>query len=301
MKHRESGGGGFIYVAGDERYATGVADTATVGPVPYKSGEVDFFESPFYVFWTTQHYFENILGVAFGAMPVPDDGPNAGNFEGRPRASRGNVDGFVLANLRLSDLDSKELEYVVFDSYAEFLPSKFTKKINRNLFGAVARGHDEIVFDIGSVDSSTRGYYADKPFGRGVPMNGWVRDYGYIDGAHSTYENPGVGRQLSYYRTNRNGSVVYKFEFDEPVRLGASFDFWEQWGRGIGERVFDLDVSWDGGRWVGIGRIDAAALNGGRPFSIDIVRAGAMMMQFRLVPVKGDVPMIQGVRLRRLD
>ena len=82
----------------------------------------------------------------------------------------------------------------------------------------------------------------------------------------------------------------------------VSLDFLELWGRKLGERVFELEVSWDGVLWASLGNIDIASLNQHNPVSIVLTRSNPKVFQFRMKPVTGslDVPVIQGLRIRQL-
>lgn len=128
----------------------------------------------------------------------------------------------------------------------------------------------------------------------------WVANYGLESGLDGVHEHPDFGAAHDFFRTNRHGAFTYRVDFKVPTRIEANFDFWEQWGRSPGQRVFDLEVTWDGVTWSRVSRVDPAALNGGKPFSIVISRANVSMMRFRLLPVKDDIPMLQGLRLRKL-
>jgi hypothetical protein len=294
--------GGFIYVAGVDRYEEGVADAGTPGIIRAGITEIEFLQSPFYMYWTAQHYLVHVLGLDFGSMPVPAGGAHLGNPGGWTPAAKSSRNGIVLANLALTSLDFSDRGAVVFGSYDEFLPNRFIRKINRDVRAAPAADFSELMIDIGSHYSIGRNWVADKKFGENSEfLSSWVSDYGYLDGAHAEFDHQGIQQAYAYYRTNRHGAVSYQIDFKESVRFEASFDFWEQWGRQPGERIFDLEVSWDGEAWVKVGRIDPAAINGAEPFSVEISRSDAKMMLFRLVHVHGDVPLIQGVRLRRLS
>ena len=300
-KSSKEGRGAYVFVANSKAYEIGYADGGTDGPTFRGQTEAEFSQSPFSFYWTSQGYLVHILKAAFGAMPLPDDGSPGANALARPPLSNERPEGVVIANLRLSELDPKSSESIVFDSYAQFSPNKFSRRIDRTSFGARLRGSEEFVVDLGEMVSASPGMVQDKPYeAHAFFTSNWVAQYGYLESTQSTYTNLELNAPMPYFRTNRNGAVKYQISFKQPIRIEASFDFWEQWSRGPGERVFDLDVSWDGARWARVGRIDPAALNGNKAFSVVISRASATLMQFRLVPVQGDVPMIQGIRLRRM-
>jgi hypothetical protein len=299
---KEKSQGSFIYVSNLDQYQIGVADGATPGVRRDDVTATEFIQSPFYVYWTTHYYLMYVLDRDFASMPMPDDGPDRGNHFGWHPKARDKPTGIVLANLSLSSLDDPSLGNVVFNSYEEFLPNKFSRRIEKGVKKNNHGARDEFVVDSGSSSSLEGFWVADKKFGEQPALqSSWVKDYGYLNGPSTAFDNDSINPVYAYYRTNRHGAVAYQVTFRDLVRFEASFDFWEQWGRQPGERVFDLEVSWDGEKWAKVGRIDPAAMNGSEPFSVEISRAGADMMMFRLVHVRGDVPMIQGFRLRRLS
>lgn len=173
---------------------------------------------------------------------------------------------------------------------------------------AASRG--EFLIDLGRTGnaaeerSGTSGARPDKKFGDPFqPGSDWVQDYGLLSDEDKVYTHPEIGREWGYLRTNRHGVFTYRVVLREPTRLRVSLDFWEQWHRRPGERIFELDVSWDGQSWINTGAVDPARLSGERPFSIVLFRRDVTVFEFRMTPVMGarDIPMMQGVRLRRLD
>jgi hypothetical protein len=131
--------------------------------------------------------------------------------------------------------------------------------------------------------------------------SGWVRNYGRKTGGDSVYSHPDIRRDLASFQTNRNGEFSYGFEFVSAVDVEIGLDFWEQWGRKPGERLFTLDVTWNGGDWASVGVIDMAVINGDKPFSIILNKKAATSFEFRLKPVDGskDVPAIQNIRMHK--
>jgi hypothetical protein len=296
------GKGVYFFVGSDVAYEAADAVSSTRGPLMDELPAMDFFQSPLYLYWTAQHYVQYVLKKPFGAMPKSDKGEGTGTPGARPLNVDSGADGVVVANLGLSPLDPAGKNIQIFDSYADFEPNKFSRTIKHEVVGGSRCTNDSFVIDIGSLEATGPGSYVDKEFGADKGrLASWVVDYGYVGVGHAAFEHPDIDSRFFYYKTNRHGSFVYRVVFDSPRYIEASFDFWEQWGRGPGERVFDLDVSWDGERWASVGRIDPASMNGHNAFSIVIVRAKVQSMFFRLVPVRGDVPMLQGLKICRFS
>lgn len=100
----------------------------------------------------------------------------------------------------------------------------------------------------------------------------WISNYGLLKGQDSVYVNSNICASLSYYQTNRNGAFTYGVSFQDASMFKISLDFWEQWHPFQGERVFEIEVSWDGVAWASLGNIDVASLNGNQPVSIVLTK-----------------------------
>lgn len=165
----------------------------------------------------------------------------------------------------------------------------------------------DVLIDLGRIGGAAAGSSGTMPDKKlGDPLESrsdWVENYGLLSGEDKVYTHPGIGPEWGHYRTNRHGAFTYGVILRHPTSLQVSLDFWEQWNRRPGERIFTLEVSWDGNSWVDTGEVDPARLNGPRPFSIVLFRRDVRVFQFRMKPVPGtkDIPMMQGVRLRRVD
>jgi hypothetical protein len=209
----------------------------------------------------------------------------------------------IVANLGFNELDPYGESVKVFQNFVDFEPYFFTKKIIRdvNLDGMSG---DVVAFDLGSATSAAviSDILPDKAFNSVVekfPQN-WLLNYGFKAGINSVYKQPNLFISFEYYRSNRNGSFEYGFEFLESD-LTIDLDFWELFQNKSGQRVFNIEVSWNDGPWVSLGEIDPFLINGDKPFSIRLVHQNTRSFAFRLSPMKGskDIPFIQEVRIAR--
>lgn len=212
----------------------------------------------------------------------------------------------IVANLGFEEYDPAGRHARVFPDYGAFAPYFFAKKLVREPFRVAGSPVDEFTIDLGRVDAvpaAALGSMRDKKFADVLePNKDWVENYGLISGQDQVYTNLGLGSALAYYRTNRHGAFTYGVVLRAPTTVEVSLDVWEQWGHRPGGRPFELDVSWDGTSWASVGTIDPALVNGPRPFSVVLTRRDAKLIQLRFKPAAGakDVPVAQGLRIRRL-
>lgn len=309
--HAKTDKGVIFFVSANAEYQQADANNATIGPEMDGLGELELLESPFGVYWVAQRYSANMLGFRFAAMPKSDIEVGTIEVGGKPypydpgRIPSENV--VVVANLGFDEKDPLGRNIRVFRNFAEFQPYYFGRQIKQGfpVFGAGT--FDEFVIDMGLVQQdllTNPGAMPDKKFSESIGPMGktWIVNYGLLAGQDSVYSNPDVSGTLQYYRTNRNSEFTYGVIFGNKGMYEVRLDFWEQWGRRPGERVFELEVSWDGIAWASVGRIDIASLNQNEPVSILLSKANPKVFQFRMKKVAGsmDIPLIQGLRIHKL-
>lgn len=208
----------------------------------------------------------------------------------------------IVANLGFDKYDPLGINVRVFANYIDFEPFFFSKKIVRGVHW-VDLSNDVIAIDLGLTIPYIDTVFYDKNFNDSVklPPKSWLINYGLISGEDGKYIHPNVAINSEYYRSNRYGSFDYGFKFTESDVI-IDLDFWELWGRKSGDRIFDVQVSWNNGAWVSLGNIDPALINGDKPFSIRLSHQKTYSFKFRLSAAKGtkDVPFIQGIRITRI-
>lgn len=307
---------GLLFVGSDSKYRDGVGEGSTIGPKMTRFEQRELSESPWGIYWTAKSYLVDFLGFKYAAMVshcVPD------TTDGADRTLRCDSewaypiktntvktkDVVVVANLGLEKFDPRGEKIEVFDSYEAFMPNDFGRRIERGALPVATAFADEFIVDLGQkkVDAARGGVvFPDKTFAEPrASASGWVRNYGLKTGDDRVYSHPDIRKDLESFQTNRNGEFSYGFEFENAVDVEIGLDFWEQWGRKPGERLFALEVTWNGGDWASVGVIDMASLNGERPFSIVLNKKAAASFEFRLKPVQGttDVPVIQNIRMHK--
>jgi hypothetical protein len=215
-------------------------------------------------------------------------------------------DVIVVANLGFDALDPIGKNIRVFESFDTFAPHFFGCRINRDPLTPGTISLDEFAIDMGRPSGVSEDDVAGMPDKKYAEVVGsmsrdWVENYGLLSGQDAVFSHPNISRNLAYYRTNRHGAFTYGVSFRNAGAVEISLDFWEQWGRQPGERVFNLEVSWDGTTWATIGPIDPAFINGQKPFAIILTKHSPKLFQFRMTPAIAtkDIPLIQGVRIRR--
>jgi hypothetical protein len=309
--YEQTGKGVLFFVSTDPQYLSAVANNSTVGPKMDSHVGIELLESPFGAYWTTQRYSTHILGYRFAAIPKRKTEEGTIEVGGNPYpANPGRIvatDVVVVANLGFNLSDPKGENVRVFRSFNEFEPYFFGRGIKRDALEMGGVPFDEFVIDMGRIEQSPRsdlGGMPDKKFAdaHGPISKAWVKNYGLLSGQDSVYTHPHVSDNFAYYRTNRHGVFTYGVTFHDVGAVEINLDFWEQWGHQPGVRVFELEVSWDGYTWASVGAIDPAGLNGHKPLSIVLTKANPKVFQFRMKPIAGakDIPMIQGLRIRRL-
>lgn len=209
----------------------------------------------------------------------------------------------VVANLGFNKYDPLGEQVKVFKNYRDFEPYFFSKRIIRNISWTESSKSDVVAINLGdlSPNAASNDVFQDKHFDDPLAKskNNWLINYGWIAGEDRVYKFPSVSINSEYYRSNRNGNFEYGFDFLEGD-VDIDLDFWELWG-GVGRRLFDIEVSWNGGAWISLGKIDPALINGDKPFSIHLAHQNTRSFFFRLSSEAGvnDVPFIQGVRIAR--
>lgn len=308
-----AGGGGkgvLFFMGSDPAYYAAEAGSATRGATWNDLTNTELYGSPFAFYWTAQHYVSGPLALGFAAMPknLRADGfvEVAGSPYGDYSPAIKPEDVIVLADLSLEAYRSGGANLKTFSNYRQFEPNHFLRSVNRDplLLGSLAL--DEVAIDLGRKSGSDATEFIglpDKSYAEpmGATPKSWFGNYGLVSGEESLFTHPNIGADFAYYRTNRNGDFAYRVDVKDVSLLEVSLDFWEQWGRKAGERVFEAEVSWDGSNWGSVGKIDPAALNGSKPVSIVLQKRNPKLFVLRLKKAEGavDIPMIQGIRLRR--
>lgn len=310
--------GVLFYVAANAQYDKSAVYSDSQGPMMHGSGRgggrEELLQSPFSIFWTAAIYCTRLMDFRF--VGVPNSYIEAGkvDFTGYDGIHHPNQVGkvspletVVVANLSWDENDPLGQEIRVFDSFAEFEPYYFSRRVERGI-SLISGDNNWTAIDLGrssGSDLSSLGSLPDRRYASEMPpvRDGIVKRYGLIAGEDSVYENQEVSATLSYYRTNRNGYFTYSVTFTNSEKSAeVALDFWEQWQSNGGRRLFEVEVSWDGGAsWATLGSLDIFALNGREPVSLILKRRGAKEFQFRTKAVDGslDIPMIQGLRVRK--
>ncbi|BEI34789.1 hypothetical protein PHIN6_03070 [Polynucleobacter sp. HIN6] len=299
----ESKNNSIIFIASDQRYPT-ILDYYSSGPA---MGSMLFSENTqarFSTYWPYQ--LEMKLKGYLNACGLTeilqfDSIVNCPKWQSLLTRIN-NEDTIVIANLGFNKEDIYGKNLRVFKNIKEFEPYFFSKFINKNVINyEISSDAKSLAIDLGnnlSISTSLNsGVLYDKEFFS--PFNGvnFIKNYGLISGINSTYSNPNINPSLYFYRTNRNGDFIYQILFDSYSKYRISFIFWEQWQKANSQRIFDLDVSWDGLNWVNVGEIDPYRINQNMPFSVDITKNAINKIYFRLVKKEfsADISMIQGV------
>lgn len=312
--HVKSDKGVLFYVSENDQYQRGNANGATPGPLMDGQVGAELFESPFSRYWTSASLGINVLRFDFAGIPISDIEAGKiklGGESGYP-SSKGLNDVLsdsvvVVANLGFEAQDPLGRNVQVFKTFSEFQPHFFGRRIKREIFTIGGMPIDEVVIDLGLSQQSQKrasGVMLDKKFSEKISSfdQKWIENYGLLNGQDFSYTNHDISSALDYYRTNRNGAFTYGVTFQATEMVEVSLDFWEQWRSFSGERIFEVEISWDGVTWASLGNIDLVSLNKNKPFSIVLIKRNPKMFQFRLKSVPGslDVPVIHGLRLRRL-
>ena len=305
--------GVLFYVASNPDYQQGNANGGTPGVAMGTQISAELLESPFSTYWTSASYAVNFLGYKFAGIPKAksEEGMlllgGEGGLPSANHAEKTDVNSvIVIANLGMESDDRFAKNTRIFKSFSDFEPYFFGRRIDRN-FWQPRKILDEIIIDFGKLSSASfdfRTEFPDKKYldTDRVINSSWLKNYGLLDGQDSIYENPDFSNAFSYLKTNRNGYFSYGFSFENSVdTVEVSLDFFEQWRSGDGQRVFELEVSWDDLEWVSLGKIDIFELNKNEPVSIVLTKRGAKSFKFRtkLCAESMDVPVIQGVRIRK--
>lgn len=305
-----------LFVGNDRKYIEGVGDGSTIGPKTTRFEARELAESPWGIYWTSKSHLVDFLGFKYVAMPAhcvqghpePSGRTLRCNSEWAHPIEANEVktkDVVVIANLGLETFDPRGESIKVYDSYEAFMPNDFGRRIERNALPNATAFAGEFIVDLGQkqVNGAQVGSTSpDKNFAEPMASGGgWVRNYGRKAGGDSVYSHPDIRRDLASFQTNRNGEFSYGFEFEAPVNVEISLDFWEQWGRKPGERVFTLEVAWNGGDWASVGVIDMTSINGDKPFSIVLNKKAAASFEFRLKSSQGtmDVPVVHNIRMHK--
>lgn len=213
-------------------------------------------------------------------------------------------DVIFIANLGYNKYDPLGEHVKVFKKYQDFEPYFFAKKIIRDINWTEASASEVVSVNLGMTSSIniTDDVLPDKHFIDSMPQtsNSWLINYGITSGEDSVYKFPNVSINSEYYRSNRNGNFNYAFKFLESD-IDVNLDFWELWGKKPGQRVFDIEVSWNNGAWVSLGKVDATQINGSKPFSIKLSRTNTHSFALKLSSMSNseDVPFMQGIRISR--
>lgn len=306
-----------FFVASDPKYWADEGNPTAIGPKTDSVLRRELLESPFGVFWTAKSYAVDFLGFKYSGMTSGCQVSSAAEpnhillcdsnwaypFSKNEVSTR---DAIVIANLGLEKFDPEGKNIKIFQSFDDFRPNDFSRRIDRSPLLSSGVVANEISIDLGRVSQSVLAdgfIFPDKKMRDPNPNRvNWISNYGYIEGDDSIYSHPDIRHDLVTYKTNRNGSFAYGVDFAMPMAVEVSLDFWEQWGRQPGERLFDLQVKWGDGAWADVDVIDLAKINGNRPFAIVLGKKGVTSFQFRLRSLAGskDVPVIQNLRIRKI-
>lgn len=283
-------------------------DAATLGPAMREVTSAEVSQAKYGTYWPAYMNTSKVLGASLTCVlgGVLDGGklklvcPPWQENPGAIDASQA----IIVANLGFNTSDPFGEQVQVFQNYIDFEPYFFAKEIIRNINWEEVSMGDVVAFDLGSIASNVAAsdILPDKKFNSIVeksPKN-WLLNYGFKIGDDSVYKHPSLSINSEYYRSNRNGDFEYGFKFLESD-LTIDLDFLELWKNRPGQRLFNIEVSWNDGLWASVGVIDPALINGNKPFSIRLVHQNTHSFSFRLSSAQGskDIPFIQGVRITR--
>ena len=210
----------------------------------------------------------------------------------------------IVANLGFDQYDPLGEHVRVFKNYSDFEPFFFAKTIIRNIEIASISSGEAIAINFGTLErnAAENDIFPDKhlkdPIGK--IANRWLQNYGWTSGDDRIYKHPSISINSEYYRSNRNGNFEYYFNILKSD-IDIDLDFWEQWALEPGQRLFKVEISWNDGPWVSLGKIDPALINGSKPFSIHLAHQNTHSFALKLSSLPGtkDVPFLQGVRITR--
>jgi hypothetical protein len=251
------------------------------------SARQELFESPFGAYWTSKIFIQQILGFTNVFNPYADIGALDANSK-------------IIANTSLNQ-DFNPQDIKIFASSLEFQPHFYLKRISKNIF---IDNRNDVLINLGNKNTYfERPIYRDKNFiDPPLSINNLIRNYGFLSGDDALYESNLIGSNLVGYKFNRNGSFIYQIDFFKPSDVQISFDFWEQWNHKVGERVFNLDISWDGESWSRVGEIDPTLINVHSPFSVIVQKKSVSKFLFRISKTASsvDIPFINSIRISEL-
>jgi hypothetical protein len=300
-----------FFNASDKSFPKISLDAASYGPAMSETTRAEVTQSKYGTYWPFYTNATNVLGATLTCVLGADLGGGmvrlvCPTWQKNPGAMK-KSDIIVIANLGFNEIDYFGDSVRIFDNFDDFEPYFFSKKILKDNNPAKSQGLDVLQIDLGTKFEAdgVGDVLPDKKMTDSPPSNKahpWLINYGLKSGDNSTYKYPFVGVNSEYFRTNRNGNFEYELVFsNSDLDLDIDLDFLELWIADPGIRVFDIQVSWNGGSWVSVGIIDPAQLNGNKPFSVHLSRQRVNKFNFRLVNTVNskDVPFIQGVRIGR--
>lgn len=278
----------------------------TLGPAPTDFTNAEVTQAKYGTYWPAYINITKVLGAPYTCEMGNVQSDNkikliCPTWQKNPGFIN-STDAIIVANLGFDEFDPFGKNVKVFESFKEFEPYFFAKKIIRDISWKEPSPGETLAIDLGTIspESLTDDVLPDKNFTDPLPINSknWLTNYGLVAGEDRIYKFPNISINSEYYRTNRNGSFEYAFDFLESD-VDIDLDFWELWKRKSKERVFSVQVSWNNGKWTPLGTVDMKSINGNKPFSIRLSHQNTNSFRFRLSPTPGtkDVPFIQGVRI----
>ena len=274
----------------------------------------EIIESPFSSYWTQANYTRNIIGMQNGGtfqrvsdssvIPITIAFDAASSMEANRPVPVARI--AVIQNTSLDQSRSSLRNVRLYENWNDYQNARFSSRIEKASLLASVGGGKSFSIDIGNkLTNSTNESGPDKVYG--VPMyegslsNIFVKQYGFAGGFDSVYTIPNGGSNIEYYKTNRNGDFVYRIDFKTGLDVvKVRLDFWEMWGRIIGERKFAIDLQLAGG-WVEVGEIDPAQIAEDMPFSVvlSLETPKTLSVRFRKIAGSIDVPVLQGIRISK--
>jgi hypothetical protein len=280
--------GVLFFNASNKEFPRAAVYPDSLGPSMQDSEGTELTQSGYGTYWPSEMNVTRIIEAPFACDIVG----SLDNNKLRTACPYGSVirdikarDAIIVANLGFNSSDPFGKHISIFKNFDDFEPYFFSKMIVTDADPTVMPRGDFFSINLNEISPGvkTGTIFPNKDFDSPLVLdpNSWLKNYGWVSkSSESTPE--------------------YAFNFSESD-VNVYLDFPGKNRQPTGE--FEIQVSWNNGAWISLGKLDANTINNSKPFSIRMSHLNTETFKFKLSAVSDDkhIPSTQSIRIEKRE
>ena len=270
MKKKGAGKGVLFFNASSLEFPRANIYPDSAGPSMQDSVGAELTQSIYGTYWPAEMQMTRIFGAPFACEIVA----SLDNEKLKIACPYGKVykeikadDAIVVANLGFDKSDPFGRSVKVFKKFDDFKPYFFSRMIITDEDTSLKPKGDFFSINLDEtlpkMENTT--IFPNKEFETQLVLDSgsWLKNYGWTN------------------QKSNNSELEYAFDFLESD-LNIYLDFEGSFEKQV-DKKFEVQISWNEGKWVSLGKIDPTQMNNGQPFSIRLSNFSVKKFQFRVL------------------